>query len=56
MSSEDAIATVNRLIMEARELNGTASKCEACEETVPYIIGCPDGKEICQECFDAGQG
>src|SRR4051794_25994836 len=56
MTSEDAIATVNSLIMEARQLTGTDSKCVLCEESVPYIIGCPDGREICQACFDAGQG
>ncbi len=28
--------------------------CEECGESVEEIIGCPDGAEICQDCFDAG--
>jgi len=54
-SSEDAIATLNQLILKARQLLGTAEKCGECGETVPYLIGCPDGAEICQDCFDAGE-
>ena len=53
-TSEDAIATLNQLILEARQLLGTAEECGECGETVAYIIGCPDGAEICQDCFDAG--
>jgi hypothetical protein len=52
--SEDYIATLNQLIMEARQLLGTAETCDKCGETVPYIIGCPGGAEVCQDCFDAG--
>ncbi len=29
--------------------------CDACGAEVEYIIGCPDGAELCQDCFDAGQ-
>ena len=54
-TSEDAIAMLNQLILEARQLLGTAEKCGECGETVAYVIGCPDGAEICQDCFDAGQ-
>ena len=54
-TSEDAIATLNQLILEARLLMGTAETCCECGTTVAYIIGCPDGTEICQDCFDAGQ-
>jgi len=54
-TSEDAITTLNQLILKARELLGTAEKCAECGEFVPYVIGCPDGAEICQDCFDAGQ-
>jgi hypothetical protein len=54
-TSEDAIATLNQLILEARQLLGTADKCDKCGEVVPYVIGCPDGTELCQDCFDAGQ-
>jgi hypothetical protein len=53
--SEDYIATLNQLILEARELLGTAEKCAQCREVVPYVIGCPDGAELCQDCFDANQ-
>ncbi len=54
-TSEDAIATLNALILEARQLLGAAERCDECGEVVPYVIGCQDGAEICQECFDAGQ-
>ena len=54
-TSEDSIATLNQLILEARKLLGTADKCHKCGEVVPYVIGCPAGIELCQECFDAGQ-
>jgi hypothetical protein len=53
--AEDSIATLNRLIMNARQLLGTADKCDVCGTSVPYVIGCPGGAEICQDCFDAGQ-
>ena len=53
--SEDFIAILNQLILEARQLLGTADKCHKCGEVVPYVIGCPDGTELCQDCFDAGQ-
>jgi hypothetical protein len=53
--AEDSIATLNQLILEARQLLGTADKCDKCKETVPYVIGCPNGTELCQDCFDAGQ-
>jgi len=55
ITSEDAIATFNQFILEARQLLGTAGKCPKCEAVVPYVIGCPDGTEVCQDCFDAGQ-
>ena len=53
--SEDFIATLNQVIMDARQLLGTADKCAECGEVVPYVIGCPDGTGLCQDCFDAGQ-
>ena len=52
ITSEDAIATLNQLILEARQLLGTADKCSKCGEVVPYVIGCPGGAEVCQDCFD----
>ena len=54
-TSEDAIATLNQLILEARQLMGTSETCCDCGAMVAYIIGCPDGTEICQDFFDAGQ-
>ena len=30
------------------------SVCSKCGEQVESIIGCPDGAEVCQQCFDAG--
>ena len=53
--SEDYIATLNQLILEAPQLLGAADKCDACGEIVPNVIGCPDGTEVCQACFDSGQ-
>lgn len=55
ITSEDAIATLNPFILEARQLLGTADWCDKCKETVPHVIGCPDGTELCQDRFDAGQ-
>ena len=54
-TSEDSIATLNQLILEARQLLGTADKCSKCGQTVPYVIGCPSGAELCQECFNGGE-
>ena len=54
-TSEDSIATLNQFVLEARQLLGSADKCVECGEVVPYVIGCPDGAEVCQDCFDAGQ-
>lgn len=31
------------------------SKCTACGALVENIIGCPDGAELCHQCFDAGR-
>jgi hypothetical protein len=54
-ASEDYISDLNSLILEARQLLGTADKCSRCCEIVPYVIGCPNGAELCQDCFEAGQ-
>lgn len=34
----------------------TGSKCDVCGAVCLEIIGCPDGLEICQSCFDDGEG
>jgi hypothetical protein len=54
-TSEDTMATLNQLILKARELVGTAAKCDKCGQPVPYVIGCPGGAELCQECFNGGE-
>ena len=51
-TSEDSIAILNQLILEARQLLGTADKCDKCNEAVPYVIDCPDGTKLYQDCFD----
>lgn len=28
--------------------------CDECGAEVESIIGCPDGAEVCQDCFDTG--
>jgi hypothetical protein len=52
---EDSIATLNELILEARQLVGTAGKCSKWGESVPYVIGCPGGTEVCKDCFNGGE-
>jgi hypothetical protein len=54
-TSEDYIVTLNEVILDARQLLGTADKCSHCGQIVPYVIGCPDGAELCQACFDTGR-
>ena len=39
ITSEDAIATLNQIILEARQLLGTADRCDECKEMVAYVIG-----------------
>lgn len=28
--------------------------CDECGAKVPELMGCPDGAEICRDCFDQG--
>lgn len=30
------------------------SQCSDCGAEADHILGCPDGAEICQDCFDSG--
>lgn len=30
------------------------STCDSCGARVPTVIGCPDGTEVCSDCFDSG--
>jgi len=31
------------------------NECDVCGALVPSIIGCPNGKEVCPDCFESGQ-
>jgi hypothetical protein len=55
-TSEDAICTLNELIMEAREILGFSKDCELCARSVPYLLIDSEGNEIFRECFDDNQG
>lgn len=42
-----------------RELAGTVpleslSQCDSCGAEVDTVMGCPDGSEVCRDCFDSG--
>ena len=39
-----------------RKKKGKMETCDCCGKKVRNIIGCPDGQEICQSCFDNGEG
>jgi len=30
------------------------STCDECGERVSEVVGCPDGAEVCRDCFNAG--
>lgn len=53
MSSEDAIATVNELILEARVLLGTAHTCADCHEVVAFTNERENGDRVCQSCYES---
>lgn len=50
---DELIAERDQLIEKANELLGTTDVCDECGAEVPYVAGCPDGRELCQECFEA---
>ena len=60
MENDDAYDTLNRLISDARDLLGVdpvnTNKCDHCKEMVDEIVGCPNGQEVCRDCFDNGIG
>ncbi len=31
-------------------------RCDGCGKAAKKVVGCPDGREICRECFDQGVG
>lgn len=39
---------------ELAEQDAKDSTCSDCGARVPEIVGCPDGAEVCRECFDQG--
>ena len=34
--------------------DATPQTCEACGTETPSVVGCPDGAEICRQCFEMG--
>ena len=47
-------ADINYLSIGVSEVHNL-SACSECGKQVESIIGCPDGVEVCQQCFDAGR-
>ena len=43
------------LIRNGESEEHNSNTCGECGEQVESIIGCPDGAEVCQQCFDAGR-
>jgi hypothetical protein len=41
---------------EIAHLGRIGVKCSACGTVTNYVIGCPDGQEICPDCFENGVG
>lgn len=50
----DSAGETKRIDLTAEEQAGNIQLCDDCGAKCEKIIGCPDGAEICQECFDAG--
>lgn len=49
-ATSEAVSTIEYEIVGVKN----TETCDDCGGQAPYIIGCPDGAEICQPCFDAG--
>jgi len=49
----EAVEDLRSLVNEARYLLGI-QLCDDCGDEVDELVGCPDGAEICQDCFDGG--
>ena len=45
------IASYDEMSQPAEDVN-----CSDCDQPIPpgKVVGCPDGAEICRECFDLG--
>jgi|LNAP01.1.fsa_nt_gb hypothetical protein len=41
-------------ITEILNSQSPMSLCSDCGAEADHIIGCPDGAEVCQDCFDSG--
>lgn len=39
---------------ESKGKNPDANVCDDCHAEVESIIGCPDGAEVCPDCFNSG--
>jgi hypothetical protein len=50
---EDALDGLIALY-EGEDDEDEGATCDECGAQVEEVIGCPDGKEICQQCFDQG--
>jgi hypothetical protein len=48
----------NRICSEVEDAGKTPDviRCDSCGEEVEDVVGCPDGQEVCQACFDGGVG
>jgi len=41
-------------LAKADGVNAGLTTCAACGETVSEVVGCPDVREVCRECFEEG--
>lgn len=43
-----------RIDLATLVLSGTGSECSDCGTGTDHVVGCTDGAEVCQQCFDSG--
>ena len=53
-SNDDEHDIIAEIIDRARELVPASEQCGGCGERVRTLVGCPDGTEICRDCFEQG--
>ena len=51
-SNDDEHDIIAELIERAREIVPASEECGECEEKVWTLVLCPDGAEICRNCFE----
>ena len=44
-----------RNVLDTAKTKETKDECDLCGTEVKEFVICPNGKEICRECFNAGQ-